>query len=472
MNFEQEYQKCLDKLVWATNHLQVEVSQTKLEQIAELIVQPMTGPWRYFHTPDHIFEVGGSTDPIEVLAALFHDLVYVQVDQSVNFNLAYYISGLIKEVKPLRGGGKEHLKIRDRAEIPEDDIFDIVISVFGFVSGQQLSPFAGQNEFLSALVAAKALQEFVAKKILVQICACIEATIPFQMPSPDGLTASDRLYKRIQETNNKFNLQFTEEEMVNSVKRAVRMANRDVEGFATPSAASFLDNTWNLLPETNHNLINSSTYTVQEYRVSLQKMEGFMNFLKPESVFRQFAGEPDEETYQNFVNGSRKNIEVARLYLGAKVVTIAFIEAISLRVGLDIPLSTMMGELPEKGTTSAKKLEDFLPNLDEQAYHPKNELETTVLNLLEKGRTKSSAYDIKHSPLATFFVKTMGFDELNHQLSHAKEFFKQLDSAGDLPSKISAAKVFITGFNSTVTDEVTDGILKVFDSRREALSRS
>ena len=163
---------------------------------------------------------------------------------------------------------------------------------------------------------------------------------------------------------------------------------------------------------------------------------------------------------------------MARLYLGAKLVTIAFIEAISLRVGLDIPLSTMMGELPEKGTTSAKKLEDFLPNLDDQAYHPKNELETTVLNLLEKGRTKSSAYDIKHSPLATFFVKTMGFDEINHQLSHAKEFFKQLDSAGDLPAKISAAKVFITGFNSTVTDEVTDGILKVFDSRREALSRS
>lgn len=472
MNIEQEYQKCLDKLVWATNHLQVEVSKTKLEQIAELIVQPMTGPWRYFHTPDHIFEVGGSTDPIEVLAALFHDLVYVQVDQSVNFNLAYYISGLIKEIKPLKGGGKEHLKIRDRSEIGQDDIFDIVLSVFGFTPGQELSPFAGQNEFLSALVAAKALQEFIPRKILVQICACIEATIPFQMPGADGLTASDRLYKRIQETNHQFNLQFTEEEVLNTVKRAVRMANRDVEGFATPSAASFLDNTWNLLPETNHNLINSSTYTVQEYRISLQKMEGFMNFLKPESVFRKFAGEPDEETYNDLVNRSRRNIEVARLYLGAKLVTIAFIEAISLRVGLDIPLSTMMGELPEKGTSSAKKLEDFLPNLDDHAYHPKNELETTVLNLLEKGRTKSSAYDIKHSPLATFFVKTMGFDEINRQLGHAKEFFKKLDSAGDLPSKIAAAKAFIAGFNSTVTNQVTDGILKVFDSRREALSRA
>jgi hypothetical protein len=471
MNFEQEYHKCLEKLIWATNQLQVEVSENKLQQIAELIVQPMTGPWRYFHTPDHIFEVGGSTDPIEVLAALFHDLVYVQVDQSVNFNLAYYISPLIKEVKPIKGGGKEHLKIRDSAELPQDSTFLLVISVFGFTTGQQLSPFAGQNEFLSAIVAAKALEPFLTAKILVQVIACIEATIPFQMPSEDGLTASDRLYKRLEQTNNQFNLEFTDDEIAKTVKRAVRMANRDVEGFATPSAAGFLDNTWNLLPETNHNLINSSSYTVQEYRISLEKMAGFLNFLQPESVFRKFAGEPEAENYQRLVEGARKNIEVARLYLGTKLVTIAFIEAISLRVGLDIPLSTMMGELPEKGNSKAKKLEDFLP-IYPDAYQPKNELENTVLNLLEKGRTKSSAYDIKHSPLATFFIKAMGFEEIEHQLDHAKEFFKQLNAAEDLPAKISAAKVFITGFNSTVTNQVTEGILKVFDSRREALSRS
>lgn len=471
MNFEQEYQKCLEKLIWATNQLQTEVSESQLQQIAELVVQPMTGPWRYFHTPDHIFEVGGSTDPIEVLAALFHDLVYVQVDQSVNFNLAYYISPSIKEVKPIDGGGKEHLKIRDGSELPKDPTFELVISVFGFAPGQQLSPFAGQNEFLSALVAGKALEPFLSPKILVQIIACIEATIPFQMPSEEGLTASDRLYKRLKEINAQFNLELTDDEIINSVKRAVRMANRDVEGFATPSAASFLDNTWNLLPETNHNLINSSSYTVQEYRISLQKMEGFLNFLRPESVFRHFAGEPSEETYQKLVHGAAKNIEVARLYLGTKLVTIAFIEAISLRVGLDIPLSTMMGELPEKGNSKAKKLEDFLPDLPD-AYQPKNELENTVLNLLEKGRTKSSAYDIKHSPLATFFVKAMGFEEIDPQLDHAKEFFKQLNAAEDLPAKISAAKVFISGFNPTITNQVTDGILKVFDSRREALSRA
>jgi hypothetical protein len=66
----------------------------------------------------------------------------------------------------------------------------------------------------------------------------------------------------------------------------------------------------------------------------------------------------------------------------------------------------------------------------------------------------------------------MGFEEIKPQLDHAKEFFKQLSAAEDLPAKISAAKVFIAGFNTTVTNQVTEGILKVFDSRREALSRS
>ena len=78
MNFEYEHKRCLEKLNWATNQPQIEVEPKKLAEITELVVQPMTGPWRYFHTPNHIYEVGGSQDAIEVLAALFHDVVYVQ----------------------------------------------------------------------------------------------------------------------------------------------------------------------------------------------------------------------------------------------------------------------------------------------------------------------------------------------------------------------------------------------------------
>ena len=83
-----EQKRCLDCLVSSIEQLGGRVDLPKLEQIAELIIQTMRGPWRYFHTSEHIFEVGGSVDPIEVLAALFHDLVYVQVDQGVSFNIS------------------------------------------------------------------------------------------------------------------------------------------------------------------------------------------------------------------------------------------------------------------------------------------------------------------------------------------------------------------------------------------------
>ncbi|MEO6861985.1 MAG: hypothetical protein ABI180_10715 [Microcoleus sp.] len=53
----------------------------------------MIGPGRFFHTPEHIFHVGGNEEAIEVLAALFHDIVYLQVDRSINFNIEDFING-------------------------------------------------------------------------------------------------------------------------------------------------------------------------------------------------------------------------------------------------------------------------------------------------------------------------------------------------------------------------------------------
>lgn len=454
LDLEQDRKQCLDKLIWATDQLQVKVGDAELDKIAELIVQTMTGPWRYFHTPEHIFEVGGSENAIEVLSALFHDVVYVQVDQSVNFNLTYYIAPFIRQVA-------EQLVILEQSELPSDFMFEMVMSVFGFTPGMVLSPMAGQNEFLSALVGAKVLAPFLPPEIVVQIVACIEITIPFRPRSPEGLTPSDRLYERLQSTNSKFNLKLTDAQMRESVKRAVRLSNRDVGSFANPSAAHFLDNTWSLLPETNHNLKNSTTYTVHQYRMALQKMEGFMHFLKPELVFHQFDGEPNDQTYGRMLVKAKKNIEIARIYLGSKLASIAILEALSLRCGQDIPLSTMVaGGLPEQGN-SGDKLSDMLPTI-EKHYEPKNEIECEVLKLLEVGRTKSSAYDIKNSPLTTFMVKHMGFDEILYQLKRAKEFFKGTISAED----------FISGCDPHVIEVVINGVLKLFDSRKAALCRS
>lgn len=454
MSFESEYnQQCLDKLVWAMTRLQVNVDLAQLEKIAELIVQTMTGPWRYFHTPEHIFEVGGTQEAIEVLAALFHDVVYVQVDQSVNFNLTYYIVPFARQVG-------EHLLIRDRSEIPEDQMFEMVLQVFDFSMGQTLSPLAGQNEFLSALVAAKVLEPILPVKFILQIVACIEATIPFRYHNNQELSNSEILYQRLQKITDQFAIDLTDEALIETVKCSVQLSNRDVGSFAHPSAARFLDNTWNLLPETNHHLKNSSSYTINQYRTAIQKMEGFLNFIQPEVIFHQFRGEPDDNTYQSMQERARKNIEVGRLYLGSKLFTIAFLEALSLRVGRVIPVSTLMGEMPSDNFTTVS-LVDFLPEL-KHPYYPQTDLEQEVLILLEKGRTQSSSYDMKNSPLATYMAKALGFEQIKHQRNRAHEFFKE----------IITPEEFLAGCDPMVQQAVTDGIVKLFDSRTAALCQT
>lgn len=446
-----ENQRCLKALTEAIEQLGGNIDPAQLESTAELIIQAMTGTWRNFHTPEHIFEVGSGGDAIEVLAALFHDMVYVQVDQASSLNISSYLTPFVREVKT------GELVIRSAKDITPDRMFEIVSRIFGMQKGQVLSPFAGQNEFLSGIIAAKCLTPFLQESVIAEIIACIEATVPFRPPSDTGETCSEGLYKRLEVANTEFGFGWSPDYIVDVVRRAVRLSNRDVENFAAPHSADFLDNTWNLLPETNHELSNGSSYSVVGYRRSLQKMEGFMNFLKPEVVFHHFQGEPDAATYEQLVINTRKNLEVSKLYLGSKLFTIALLEALSYRLGKTIPVSTMMGEHPSSGMKVAA-LADFLPDipLSKKLETP---MEVEVFEILNKGRNKESRYDIKNSPLATLIVKYLGFSGTMESLKQAKEFFN-----GNL-----TPEEFLQKCDSGIVNIVTDALLQLFESRKTAL---
>lgn len=455
MDLEVAYQRCLDCLVQSIAELADPPPVDKLEPIASLIVQAMTGQWRYFHTPSHIFEVGGSDDPIEVLSALFHDLVYVQVDSGINLNVSRHISPYIQEID-----GK--LSILPRASLPDTSLFDLALLVFGFEPEQTLEPFRGQNEFLSAAIAVETLAPFLATSDLIRIAACIEATIPFRAVSPDGSTASELLEAQLRKTVAAFDLDWTDEDYYDAVRRAVRLANRDVENFALPNSAEFLDNTWNLLPETNHELISANSYTVRGYRRSIQKMEGFINFLKPEVVFAQYRGEPDDETYAGLVERTRKNLDTAQLYLGIKLVTIAVLEALSYRLGRNVHISTMMGEFPEPGVETPA-LAQFLPHLASDCP-PRTQQEAEVLALLSKGRTRESAYDLKNSPVATFIIESVGFECVSDLLAASKEFLK-----GNIPSETFLNHTLLRTGRIDVVEAITQGVLELAEHRARRL---
>jgi hypothetical protein len=452
-SFEANYDLCLERLNWAILQLSGRPDPGKIAETAELIIQTMSGVWRFFHTPEHIFEVGKSGDAIEVLSALFHDSIHVQADVGVDINIGRVIAPYVRE-------DDKCLCILSASRLPDDPTFALVCQIFGFEPEQMLLPNKGQNEFLSALVAGKCLEHALGGAVIAQIAACIEVTIPFRPRSIAGQTSAEQLRARLVGVNERFTFGWSLDELDTAVRRAVRLANRDVENFSHESTATFLDNTWNLMPETNHDLIGNYSYTVSGYRTSLQKMESFMSLLSPELVFQKYQDEPSATVYKTLLDRTQKNLEIARLYLGSKLLSIAAVEALSQRLGTNIPLATMMGELSQRGLPEAQ-IERFLPVVCERV-EPQSAMEAIVLELLEQGRTESSNYDAKNSPVATYIIKALGFSESLRLLGFARDFFK-----GNI-----SGEEFLERCSPEVVDTIVRGVLGVFEVRAAALART
>jgi hypothetical protein len=448
--FDQNYERCLECLNWAVERLHGQADQEALASIAELIIRTMSGAWRLYHTPEHIFEVGKSGDAIEVLAALFHDAIFVQVDLGVSVNIGRHLIPYVHEVG-------EHLCILSRDTLPDDRTFEMLLDIFGFAPGQELVPTGGQNEFLSAVVAARCLDQVLDPSAVAQVAACIEATIPFRPKSDQNQQPSEQLRDRLIKVNVRFGLGWSDDDLHTNVRRAVRLANRDLENFSSESAGEFLANTWNLMPETNHGLIDSFSYTVTGYRNSLQKMEAFMYIVSPELVFQRYQDEPVTADYERLIARTRNNLEVARLYLGIKLLSIAVIEALSLRLGEGIPLATMMGELPRSDSVGVQ-MESFLPDIAVR-IPPQTALESEVLELLEIGRSRPSSYDVNNSPVATHIIKMLGFAEALRLLVQAKAFFQNALSG----------EAFLNMCNQELVDTLRTSVVRLLETRIAAI---
>jgi hypothetical protein len=442
--------ECYGALFGALQDLKLEASPERLTLISEILTQSMSGQWRSFHTLDHVFNVSKGGDPIEVIAALFHDVIYMQVDQAINLNAARFIHPYVED-------RDKKLFVSTDTSPDQDPIFKMVLDLFGFHPGDELNPFAGQNEFISALLACKLLHDIVPLEVLAKITACIEATVPFRPVEANQVTCSDILHDRLAKLNQDLKLSLSEQDVVDSVKRSVRLSNRDVENFSSQHPAQFLDETWNLLPETNHDLLRANSYTVKQYRVSLQKMEGFLGFLSPNLVFKQYQDEPSDQQFKLMNERVERNIRIARLYLGMKLTSIGILEAISLKLGGDVSISMIMGELPQNGVT-LKTMMDFLPEITNGALIEGDD-EKEVLSLLEEGRHLNTAYDLKNSPIAAFMLKSIGYKGMRDLLDACKAFFKGEISADDLIARCPP----------DIIHSIIQSIASLFEERKKAL---
>jgi hypothetical protein len=384
------------------------VDPSVLERCALVIHRAMAGDARWFHTSDHVITLARGGGPIESLAALFHDVVYLQVDQGLPAELATHVSAYIAA----DAAGVTVLPAPAGASTSED-----VFEVFGVKAGDRLSVYAGANEVASALVAAGTLRDILSAREVVEIAACIEGTIPFRNKDAEGNGPMDRLFHRLCALDARRSLGMGEAGCETAVKQAVWLANRDVEGFADPDAATFLDGTWQLLPESTPSLRNADVYTVTQYRTALSKMAGFLGGLDGGRVFQRFRGTPPDAEYEELRSRVKQNLEISVRYLRIKLLAMGYIESLALATGGDAPLELFMGSIQENG----HRLERHLPPSPAgwpPGVHP------VLWSLVQSGRRAPSSFDLQHAPLSAFLYSRLGDAQLPDAWAQADRLFR------------------------------------------------
>ena len=147
------------------------VTDDQLESWAIIIYESMSAPSRTFHGVQHVFDISEGADPIQIVSAFFHDVIYYSIDGGLSPAQEKILHGLVKE-------GED--KIVSLCDVEFDEATRLVIDIFGFLPGQTLNPLSGLNEFLSAALAIRCLKDILSLASLAKIAVCIEATIPFR----------------------------------------------------------------------------------------------------------------------------------------------------------------------------------------------------------------------------------------------------------------------------------------------------
>lgn len=429
------------------------LNMTKIKSMSTLIHESMSISSRDYHSVQHVFDISKNlVDPITILAALFHDCIYYNIDGGLSKIQDEKLQGVLLTEKDAEGQTK--LRISPDA-CSGDEVLAIVIEIFGRKAGEELTPMTGLNEFLSAVIAVRELVFVLQKEVLAAIACCIEATIPFRPTDPILGTPLDCLHTRMLTTTLKFHLNLTEEQCELCVQRAAALAKEDVGNFGSEDQLWFLDNTWSLLPESNEALRHQFLYTVKDFQFGLFKMYGFFGFLKPEVIFNQFKGVPSDEELDRLLSNAKRNLDVGKKYVSAKLLSLSVLAAIAELTGGDAPINVFMGDLPSQ-QPSGNRLEEWLP---EPKKGSDEKCDADVYQILAFGRRSECSFDVRHSPLAAYFYSFLGDEGVETILRDVAVY----------PMNKERAKVLLTTLPREAAIHVTKSIAKLAMPRREMI---
>ncbi len=435
-----------------------------LERIAVLVHRVMSYQSREFHTLEHVFGFidegsGPQRDPELVLAAIFHDLIYYQVDDGVPPE----IESLLEDYLELREG-----QVFLRATVSSEDLpFRVARALFGFEAGRAVQSLGGLNEFLSTLVMLRLLVDHFPLAELLAASACIAASLPFRGPDEGGRSMAELLERRLASIAESERLILDRSALQAMIHRAVAFANADVRDFRLDDPARFLSNTWKLLPESNAPLRRRGAFSIVEYRQALQKMLAFFRFLDPAAIFHAYRGVPSAGGLDAFDAAARRNLACGRAYLRSKLLAVGLLESVALVSGGDAPMALFMGEVPDRRHEGAETphgeavpRETLMSYLPERPPPPWLHTRHAVYRLLKDGRLEASSFDLKNSPLALY---------LYHRLEPA-DWIERVKASERFFSGALTAEDFLLGFAPSLRVEVLEACASMVPTRRRPLA--
>jgi hypothetical protein len=391
--------------------LSVHVPPAEVQAMAMLVHQCMAANTRTYHTGFHVLGLCEGMQPIQVLAALFHDVVFYQADGG----LPACVSALLKNVTRPEAGFWRLLEIA-----PDDRVIALCVDIFGFHPGQHLSPRNGMNEFLSAVVAARLLHEHLSDPQLLAVVAGIELTIPFRAPDAKGNTAAQRLAQRVQARCTRLAPALFDRDqpgaafVKSTVTSAVDLANRDVTGFIEAAPEYCLINTMLLVEESMMPRAVAGERSLLAYRKALLATDLFLSQLNPAWIAQSFEDHPNAEAVIQMRMAARNNIAFVRDYLAAVLSAVAIIEALTRSTGTVWPVTLFLDSMrcPE---------DDLFPApLDDPI------LKADLRQLLKHGLAPEESPGLSALPLAARIYGFLGQAATQQVRQQAKQMFDRV----------------------------------------------
>lgn len=380
---------------------------TDATTVARLILNSMTTSGRVYHDMQHVFDISEKLrDPILILAALFHDVIYYSIDKCFQNDQTKALEGVLQ---PLAGA--DTFKIDPTSPLVlassfDDEIVELVVRLFGFEKNEPL-PSLGTNEFLSAMIGVRVLSTWLETCHLMQIAACVEATIPFR-PTVDGKSPMDRLYDRLALVCP----HKPEEWLVHTVRMAAATANCDMCSFDSNNRDFFLDSSWKLIPEARPALLREDCPLIEYYNECFS-LEGRTKFLKGSvsKIFQSFRQEPTDTQMAAKEAKTHENLNImsqyARIRMLQMMVLVDFVKVIGEDPGA-VPLRPLLHMAVQEGSTSSSSTSDEESPTEDEGVADLTSEEVEVRNWLIYGRRASFSWDPAKSPLGGYLYDRLG----------------------------------------------------------------